>query len=253
MSLCLAATWFPRGEMSRLQRLAPRLRQVYTHIAVVLPPETNPQIYSDLRSLSEIRLEVVPDWSWGRYNALKLGFEAGDSHIQYADLDRLLRWVERLPEEWERTARVILQADCLIIGRTPDAYATHPEALVQTERISNQVVSHFLGQQMDVSAGSKGFSRRAVEYILTNSKAGHALGTDAEWPMLAARAGWRVEYIEVDGLDWESADRFQVQAADREGQRQAALAYDDDPKNWARRVGIAMEIVDIGLKTFESL
>jgi hypothetical protein len=106
---------------------------------------------------------------------------------------------------------------------------------------------------MDVSAGSKGFSRAAAEYILAHSTAGHALGTDAEWPLLAQRAGFVVDYLEVDGLDWESADRYQDQAADAESQRQAALNYDGDPQNWARRVDIAREIVDIGLKTIEWL
>jgi len=168
-----------------------------------------------------------------------------------ADLDRLLRWVERLPDEWVRTAQAIQHSDCLVIGRTSQAYATHPQALVQTERISNRVISQLLGQPVDVSAGSKGFSRRVVEFILANSTAGHALGTDAEWPLLALRAGCAVDYHEVDGLDWESADRYQTQAADAEGQRQAAQQYDADPLNWTRRAEIAFEIVDIGLKTME--
>ncbi len=251
MSLALAATWFPRGELTRLKRLLPGLRQVYDHIAVVLPADTDPQVCSDMSNLPEIKLEVVPQWSWGRYHALKMGFETGDSHIQYADLDRLLRWVERLPEEWERTAYSIQRSDCLIIGRTSQAYATHPQALVQTERISNRVISQLLGQPVDVSAGSKGFSHQVVEFILANSTPGHALGTDAEWPLLALRAGCLVNYLEVDGLDWESADRYQTQAADAEGQRQAAQKYDADPLNWTRRAEIAFEIVDIGLKTME--
>ncbi len=33
----------------------------------------------------------------------------------------------------------------------------------------------------------------------------------------------------------------------------AAQNYDSDPQNWARRVEIAREIVDIGLKTIEWL
>jgi hypothetical protein len=253
MNLSLAATWFPRGELTRLQKLLPRLRQVYTHIAIALPPTIDPQIVSNLGSLPEIRLEIVPDWSWGRFAALQMGLEAGETHIQYADLDRMLRWVERLPDEWEAAGQAILRADCLIIGRSLAAYATHPQALVQTERISNQVVSYLLGKSMDVSAGSKGFSGKAAEYILANSRPGHALGTDAEWPLLAARAGYTVDYLEVDGLDWESADRYQTQAADREGQRLAAQKYDADPQNWAHRVEIATEIVDIGLKTIEWL
>jgi hypothetical protein len=253
MSLSLAATWFPRGELNRLKRLLPDLRQVYDHLVVIVPPQTDSQLYSEMNGLPEIRRERVQDWSWGRYYALKASLEADDSHVQYADLDRLLRWVERLPDEWQRSASAILRCDCLIFGRTPAAYATHPQALIQTERISNRVVSQLLRQPMDVSAGSKGFSRKAAEYILAHSKAGHALGTDAEWPLLAVRAGYKVEYLEVDGLDWESADRYQMQAAGEEGQRLAAQKYDQNPQNWKRRVDIAFEIINIGLKTMEWL
>ncbi len=251
MSTALAATWHPRGELLRLQRLLPILRRAYSHLSIVLPPDTDGEMAAKLGKLQEIRLEIVPDWSWGRYAALKLGCESGAGHVQYGDLDRLLRWVERLPQEWESALQAVERSDCLVIGRTPAAYASHPQALIRTENISNRVISQLLGRTMDVSAGSKSFSRPIAEYILTHSKAGHALGTDAEWPLLAKRAGARVDYLEVDGLDWESADRYQEQAADRESQRMAARDYDRDPQNWARRVEIALEIVDIGLKTIE--
>ncbi len=251
MSLALGATWHPRGELTRLRRAWTALCRVYAHIAIVLPPDAEDSLQTELSDLPGIRLEVAQDWSWGRYLALKAGLEAGDNHVQYADLDRLLRWIERLPEEWEQITRAILSCDCLVIGRTPAAYATHPQALLQTERISNRVVSQLLGKRVDVSAGSKGFSRRAAEYILANSTPGHALGTDAEWPLLAVRLGCPVEYVEVDGLDWESADRYQSRAADPDGQRRAAQVYDADPHNWARRVDVALEIVEIGLKMVE--
>jgi hypothetical protein len=61
------------------------------------------------------------------------------------------------------------------------------------------------------------------------------------------RAGFRIDYLEVDGLEWESADQFSDQVADELEQKRAAEAYDADPKNWERRVEIAMEIVQAGL------
>jgi hypothetical protein len=62
-------------------------------------------------------------------------------------------------------------------------------------------------------------------------------------------AAFRVNYVTVDGLDWESADRFQKTAADQHSQKEAAEDYDADPENWARRVGVAMEIVQLGINT----
>jgi hypothetical protein len=139
----------------------------------------------------------------------------------------------------------------LIVGRTEAAYQTHPQALVQTEAVSNRVISYFLGQEMDVSAGCKGFSRECVEFILDNTKPERALGADAGWPLTLNLAGYRVDYVQVDGLDWESADRYQERAASADEQRQAAAAYDADPASWASRVQVAMEIVDVGLDTMD--
>ncbi len=188
------------------------------------------------------------DWSHGRHAALQKALETSAGWIQYADFDRLLRWVETRPEEWRQITMAAGDADCLIIGRTPVAYATHPQALVQTERISNRVISSLLGEEMDVSAGSKVFSRPAAEFLLKNSHPGKALGMDGAWPVLLKRAGFSLRYRSVDGLDWESADRYQDEAAGFEGQRRAAQAYDADPQNWAHRVEVAREIVESGLE-----
>ena len=98
-----------------------------------------------------------------------------------------------------------------------------------------------------VSAGSKGFSRRAVECLMANAKPERALGADAEWPIVLHRSGFRLNYVEVDGLDWESADRFRDCAADPVTQQQAALAYDAVSTNWAHRVDVAYEIVQVAL------
>ena len=164
-------------------------------------------------------------------------------------MDRLLRWVETRPEEWRKVLSKIPEQDYLVIGRTQQAYRTHPKALIDTERLSNQVVSYLVGRDMDVSAGSKGFSRRAVEFILANTQPEHPLGADGEWTVLLHRAGFNIGYIEVDGLDWETADRYQDQAAGSELQIQMAEAYDRDADHWSERLRIANEIIQIGLES----
>jgi hypothetical protein len=270
MAVYLAATWNPRGETGRFQRLLPFLEELYPGMAVIFPPATDIQA---LRAVQELGFELEeavretgslegrsparrravrsPEWSWGRYLALQKGLDSGEAHIQYADMDRLIRWAETRPEELRRAVRAIEGTDCLIFGRTEDAYRTHPQSLIQTEAISNRVLSQLLGRRMDVSAGSKGFSRRAAEFILANSEPRRALGTDAEWPVLLHRGGYRIDYLEMDGLDWESADRYLEKAAGMADQRLAAEAVDLDPRSWARRVEIAMEIVESGLDSFE--
>jgi hypothetical protein len=249
MTVALATTWHPRGELDRFLKLLPVLQKAYTGIAISMPPETEESLLEKIQDLELVEAVVTPDWSWGRYLALKSALQFPGTHIQYADFDRLLRWIETRWGEWQEILQVIQIHDCLVIGRTSGSYETHPQALVQTEAISNQVVSYLLGQPMDVSAGSKGFSRQAVEFILANCEPGHALGTDAEWPLTLMKGGFQVESIRVEGLDWESADRYRQNAADSESQRNAAVDYDADPQNWARRVAVAEEIVRLGFET----
>lgn len=252
MNISLASAWRPRGELRRFLRIWPHLDEVYTSIAISLPPGTDLAGLKPLQEQAKITLLVTQDWSWGRHAALSAAMESGPDTVHYADFDRLVRWVETRPAEWRRCLERISEADCTIVERSEAAWASHPQALRQTERIANIFMSHFLGQVYDLSAGSKGFSQRAARFILANSpespgKPGRALGTDAEWPLLLHRGGFRLQSLQVDGLDWESADRYQEQAVSFDDQRLAAQAYDADPRNWGDRVRIAQEIIESGL------
>jgi hypothetical protein len=249
MTIALGTAWHPRGELDRFLNLLPLFQQEYSGMAISLPPGADPALVERLQSLPQVRLGLTAEWSAGRYTAIQMALEFKTTHIQYADFDRLLRWAETLPQEWRGVLQEIQEHDCLIIGRSTDSYQTHPKALIETEAISNLVVSFLLGQSVDVSAGSKGFSRKACETILAKTKPGFALGTDAEWPLVLQRTGFQVDYLAVDGLDWESADRYRKQAADQLSQKEAAELYDADPCNWSQRAAIAMEIVRVGLDT----
>lgn len=251
MSITLTCTWNPRGETARLLGIFHQLIEFYTRIIIILPPTADLAQAEPLKSLRKVSLETSPDWSWGRYLTLKKALETNTTHIHYADMDRLVRWVETQPQEWRQTIEFIQQCDCVVIGRTEKAWDTHPQALRKTEKISNQAFSYLLGQPLDLSAGSKGFSRAAVEFILENSQPGRALGTDSEWVVMAHRGGFQINSLLVDGLDWESADRYQDQAAGKQAQHRAASVYDLEAQNWELRVQIALEIVESGLEALQ--
>ncbi len=247
MSVALVTTYHPRGEIGRLRRLLPQLQAVYGSVFVSMPPSAKPDEVGAIQALPDTRILVNDAWQYGRYNALKAGVESGAAFIHYADMDRLLRWVETRPDEWRATVEQVRQADCLVIGRTAAAWETHPRAMYDAEQIINHTFSRLLGQEMDFGAGSKGFSRRAAEFLVTNATPGWALGADTEWPVLLYRAGFRVRGLLVDGLDWESADRYQDEAADTETQRRFAESYDEVVQNWAMRVQVTREIVEAGI------
>ena len=246
--IILASTWNPRGELPRLQRLLPQLEAAYAHLVIVLGAGSDPQVLAALQQDERLAVFLVEDWSVGRYTALQKALEAEGEYIHYVDMDRLLRWVETRPDEWQQAVAAIPKVDCLIFGRTEAATQTHPRALVETEQISNQVVSHLLGREMDVSAGAKGFSRAAAAYLVAQARPAHALGADGEWTVLLQRAGFTLDYLEVDGLDWESADQFRERAATAEEQRQVATQYDADLEHWSYRVQVALEVVAQGLQ-----
>ena len=221
--MTLASTWRPRGEMQRFQKLRSALEQHYQDIIIVVPRQIGPAELDRVKALDtppDISIVVSPEPPWSRYLALQASLKSETGHIHYVDMDRLLRWVETRPEEWQQVLTQITTTDCLIIGRTEAAFETHPQALQQTERIINAVFSRLLGQVLDLGGGSRGFSRAAVEYLMDQTSPGPWV--DAEWPMLLHQAGFGLDYLAVDGLDWESADRYRCQAADPATQRQIA-------------------------------
>lgn len=247
MRSVLATTFHPRGETGRLERAWSQICALYDDVIISLPPSIEPEDALVIRGLGGVKVHVNGDWSHGRYMALKLSLETAAECIHYVDMDRLLRWIETRPDELVQIIDQIKRCECLVIGRTAAAWDTHPQSMRQTEAISSRLFSGLLGQELDLSAGSKGFSRAAVAFLMANTKPGQAIGTDSEWVVLCHRGGFKVESVLVDGLDWEIADRYQSGAADAVRQREIRDAYDADPQNWAHRVRIAQEIVDAGM------
>lgn len=249
MSMTLATTWQPRGETLRFRKLYPFLATIYDHIVVIMPPQTHTGMLLSFRLYDKLEIVVVDNWVTGRYSALKYALNTSAEQIHYVDMDRLIRWAETHPLELQETVALIQETECLVIGRSKLAYKTHPQSLVQTEAMSNRVFSHILGRKLDLSAGSKGFHRKTAQFIINNSQPDRVFGTDAEWVILAKRGGFAVKSILVDGLDWESADRYSNQSADEETQKEAAAKYDADPGNWAYRLAVANEIIEVGIET----
>jgi hypothetical protein len=251
MRIALAATYNPRGEIPRLQRYYPQMQAVYSDIIISLPPSATPEEVQTVAALPNVNAFVNGHWSEGRYRSLKAASDTGADFLHYVDLDRLIRWVETRPDEWLATVEQIQTCDCLVIGRTEAAWATHPQVMIQVEEVINSVFSYLLGAEYDIGSGSKGFSRRAAAFILANSEPGDAIGTDAEWPVLCHRAGFTLASVLVDGMDWEIPDQYQDRAADLDRQMAMAAAYDEKVESWKLRVGTTREVIRVGLETFQ--
>ncbi|MGB1288534.1 MAG: hypothetical protein ACPG7F_18510 [Aggregatilineales bacterium] len=243
----LVISWFPRGEMMRLERHLPQLRNIYERIIISMPPHATYKDLTYFAALDEVIAFKNKIRAEGRFRGLEKALATSADFIHYTDGDRLIRWIETRPDELQQTVLDLQNYECSVIGRSAYALNTHPKTLTDTEKIINMVFSQYIGQSLDFGGGSKAFSRRAVEFLMQHAKPDSGLGNDTEWAVLCYRAGFSIGNIRVDGLDWETADRQQNHAADNDSQMSLADKLDADPKQWQFRVQMAADIITAGL------
>lgn len=252
MSPIIAASpWQPRGELARFVRYYPRLQSIFNGGLVVALPPTDSQAEVDALNGFGV-CHAFYDGYNGRHLVVRMALETDAAFVFYCDMDRLIRWVELHPDELRETVQRAQTTDTLIIGRTPHAYATHSRTLIDTERIPNMMFSHYFGHAMDFSAGARGLSRRAAHLVMRHGADDeNALWMDAGWAVLVKRAGYAWDYVEVEGLDWETADRDLPQAATREQQQALAVIQDADAALWQMRARVAQQITAYGLRALD--
>ena len=217
------------------------LAQLYQVMAVVATLETAGET---LELLREAGAAVWDDGDGqigkNRRRALAAGMEQGETaFFHYCDFDRLLHWALHHPHELERVAaQEIPQADYTAIGRTAGAFASHPPAQQELERMTNEVVSFILGEEMDVTAGSSGVSRAAARALVTDSVE-KSNATDAEWPIIVRRQPeMRVRHIRVQGLAFETATFY----------GEGVYSRADTANNWAHRARLARESIAAAIR-----
>ncbi len=173
-----------------------------------------------------------------RRQALSLALQTSCSLLLLCDGDRALHWVQRYPEELAAIVAGLGTHDCTIFGRTARAFATHSHVQRETEAIVNHVFRLVGGQQWDVTASARGFSRCAAEKIV-REHADDTIGNDVSWPLFLQQGGFSLGYIEVEGLEWETADRYQEEVKAAGGAQQWTSTIDSDPCIWADRLEAA--------------
>ena len=243
----------PGGNMRLfLHACLPNLSQIYRFLVIVATSKTDP---GTVASLENAGVMVLPDGTKeigaNRRRALRHGLAqengdgAGAPFLHYCDFDRLLHWSLHYPRELRGVVKVkIPAADYLVLGRTPAAFESHPNAQRMTESLTNRVFSFIHGQEMDVTAGSCGLSRAAAEQIMRHSME-PTNATDTEWPLIIARlapADLAVSYLATQGLAYETATFLGA----------AARAAADHPENWQRRLGLARDSVAAAIRLGES-
>lgn len=253
MTVALASTLHdPAGALLPLLTAAQlELPRLYDGLVIVATAETNPELLDTL-AWAGATVEISPgsydEVGGKRLVAVRRAADLAPA-VHLCDFDRLLHWWHVARDELADVIAAIARVDLLLLGRTDRAWGTHPAVQRETEQLANRAFSALYGRPADVCSGSRGLSRRAVEYLVVHSRV-RTVGSDAEWPLLLQAAG-RFDCAERDteGLEFETGDRFPDEIGLAGGYAAWLDALDRDPRRWTERTRIAATIVEAAIET----
>ena len=241
----------PEGRLvPQLTRSLPQLLGIFDGLAVSTTRAASPagldllrQAGAQIRRNSAAEEDGPPRIGRSRRETVALALQGGADWVLYCDADRMLHWIEVHPDELRQTALTIRQHDFTVLGRTARAFTSHPRFQVDTEQIINHVFALVYGPAWDVTAGSRGLSQRAAA-ILTQHSTDDGLSTDVSWPLLLDSLGdFSLGYLETDGLEYETADRYADEVQALGGLEAFRQQLDADPVRWVHRLALALEEV----------
>lgn len=247
----------PEGRLyDQAVRALPVLTKAFSTIAVFAGPQTPEPLLQLFSGAGALVRQVLLAESWSKIGqarraVLELGLQTDCPFLLYCDGDRALHWAETYPKELAATALLVQQYDFAAIGRTPRAYATHPRTQRDTEVVFNRLFQAASGLPWDVGAGARGLSRRAAKAILAGCP-DEELSVDVSWPLFLRQAGgFSLGYMETEGMEFETADRFgpEIQAAG--GLAQWTANLENDPRQWLFRLEVARKEIEALLPYLE--
>ncbi|TXT64749.1 MAG: hypothetical protein BAJALOKI3v1_170035 [Promethearchaeota archaeon] len=185
----------------------------------------------------------IDTYSFAIRCALDVCEEEQYQRIFYIDFDRLLHWINNYPSEIMETMKDSFNFDLLHIGRSDRAFKTHPRTQRDTEKIINHVGSKILGFSEDIDIIS-------VSYIFTPELGHHLLrypsrttvGFYGAWPLILWNHAKNPEYIEVEGHEWETPDRYHVEI-DESGYEKWSRSF-QSTSEWKKRVRFVDECLE---------
>jgi len=243
--VALAATFHdPTGALEGDVAIAlPTLRRLYAGLAVATSPPTSPRVVTALREAGIFAGAPAENARGPLYRlAIRAALGTKAPAIHYLDFDRAIRWARRKPREIAAVLRVARRHAVLLIGRTPDAHASHHRPLWATELLANRLMADALGVKgrLDLLAPSFVVDAGRARALLRRSRAEDER-VYGEWAALVPALAPTVAYLECRGLDWETPDRFR-RAVRRLG-LPAWRRRQETPEEWAARTAIAEAVI----------
>ena len=244
-AIALAATLHdpPGALLGDIERWLPKLAHLYPRIAVASSPPTHARVRALLAAHGVDAGSPASNTRGPLYRlALRRALVGGAPRVHYLDFDRALHWIARRPAELTAVLARARRHPALLVGRTPRAYASHHQALVVTEAAVAELFAARLGlpKRIDFLVPSFVLTRPAVERLLARSRA-RGSTIYGEWVALLVALGDQLSYVECDGLDWETPDRYrnEVRRVGLAAWRRAMST----PAEWSMRRTMAKEFV----------
>ena len=245
----------PDNRLHRLtQASLPALHDTYPSLSVLCSASTHHELVSLLEKNGVmVRKEGRPPAGHKglgrtRRDALQAGLASGCEHFHLCDLDRALHWVNLYPDELRRALADIAHFDFLVMGRTPRAWATHPPVQNMTEALTNLVFAKIYGEELDITGGARGLSRKAARLLALHSRE-ETVGVDGEWPILLKQlSGLTSGYRVYDGLEFESLDEREEEIAAAGGREAWERDLLDSPEAWLLRVAVVQDTIAASLR-----
>ena len=223
-------------------KYGPLIKQIFKISYVIVTPLTSPKIIEALKNL-EFETSKGSNNAVDTYKkALNQALNNNQEPIFYCDFDRILHWARTYPDELKNTINSYLDHDFLLLGRTSRAFNTHPQTQITTEEIANQIASKALGFNIikDIISACWRLTPELAEKLL-KLQVDNIYGFYCEWPIVAWKQAQNPRYLEVEGLEWETTDRYQKEIKDKGYKRW--LQEFQTPEEWERRVEILNDLI----------
>ena len=200
---------------SLLKSVLPIIKELFSKSIVCCTPPTIDKVSNFLEPNDDFEVVKGPNMiQIDNYKeAISVAIDSIESPISekilYIDFDRLIHWASSFPDELTNTLKNNSDVEYLHIGRTSRAFETHPLTQRETESIINDFVSKILGfpETRDIISVCYLFTKELGEKLIkikNNTKTGFY----STWPIILWKNASTNRYIEVEGHEWETPDKF---------------------------------------------
>lgn len=148
-----------------------KLKQLFSEIYLCISDKTHDSVIETFTKLFENSLVIKKKGAAdARRQVVSYGLltKRTSRYFLYCDFDRVLTWLETNSRELETLIREIDTGnyDYVILGRTEQAFLSHPVSWQETEKLTNLVASKFLNiGDLDITAGAAIFSKYSANLI----------------------------------------------------------------------------------------